>query len=480
MESDGYTTHLMSNKKDPFTQIKLIEEARRKALSAEKTLSNQVKMIRDQLQSAHGFLTTASGEKVLFSPAERTLQHYKNQQPYNPNSPASPYGPKVMCWGCGGSDHRWYDKLTKSIVCPNGNNPAYIKNAATARERLKVKRVKQLEKDKKFKSKKSFIEALFASDANIIVNSSDTNSTAGETASTLSSDGHSASKSAFTINFSKPSNNDNEDKESPKKKIKIGDKVFNFITNAVLNTRNGRAPLPIALHPELPHIRVQLGEPDTDFNPALLGVLDTGATLTVGYHNYVLGICESYPQLVKSIIWAADKYTPIELNGVVDDGNTNSTAGQLSAVVTFHMPYLTTNNHSTTFSVAIGKNVAVNVLIGMSFIRSTKLVIDAADNVAEAKMLQCKPFEIIYKVAGRSEPNKIPTEFLPDQAVFTAHAKTLQRIKETRSYLDSDLQTLPTEPTLAEAVFTAETMKNVTFDLSTPTPGKQKQLYSFN
>ena len=138
-----------------------------------------------------------------------------------------------------------------------------------------------------------------------------------------------------------------------------------------------------------------MGEPDSTFNPALLGVPDTGATITIGYSDYVLGICESYPQLVKSIIWAADKCTPIELNGVVNDDNkpyAQSKSNHLSAVVNFHMPYLTKNNHSTTFSVAIGKNVAVNVLIGMSFIRSTQLVIDTADNAAKAKMLQCKPF----------------------------------------------------------------------------------------
>jgi hypothetical protein len=483
MEADGYTSHLESNKKDPFTQIKLIEEARRKALSAEKTLSSQVKMIRDQLQSAHGFLTTASGEKVLFSPAERTLQYYKNQQPGGQF-----HTPNIMCWGCGSPDHRWYDRLTKQVVCPNGKNPVFIKNAAIAREKLKIKRMKQLEKEKKFKNKKNFIEALFASDANIVVNSSDANSTAADTASTLSSDGSNPSKGAFTINFSKSSKKDDEEKESPKKKIKIGDKVFNFITNAILNTRNGRTPLPISLHPELPHIRIQLGEPDADFNPALLGVLDTGATLTVGYHNYVLGICESYPQLVKSIIWAADKYTPIELNGVVDDENSpNPGAGQLSAVVTFHMPYLTMNNHSTTFSVAIGKNVAVNVLIGMSFIRSTKLIIDAADDVAESKMLQCKPFEIVYKVAGRSEPNKIPTEFLPDEAVFKANANMLQLIKETRSYLEYDIESISTQPTLSEAVLKAESNqksifkhKTVQFDTSNPTSGKDNQLYSFN
>jgi hypothetical protein len=487
MEADGYTAHLESNKKDPFTQIKLIEEARRKALAAEKTLTSQVKMIQDQLKNSHGFFTTASGEQVLFSPAERTIQYYKkeeNQLGAKSPPPATPRNFK--CWGCGSPHHRWYDRIAKRITCPDGKNPAYIKAAASARERLRLSRLNRANQLKN-NSKKNFLEALLASDANIIVNTSDTGSTAGETTSTLSSE---SNTKAITLNFS--NSKGKTESESPKKKVKFTDrKVFNFITHAIYNARNGRDPLPITLHPELPHVKIQLGEPDSSFNPALLGVLDTGATLTVGYHNYILGICEAYPQLVKSIVWAADKYTPIELNGVVDDKDAkqSSSAGQLSAVVTFHMPYLTTNNHNTTFSVAIGKNVAVNVLIGMSFIHSTKLVIDAADNVAESKMLQCPPFEIIYKVAGRSEPNKIPSEFIPDDAVFTAHSNMIQLIKDTKSYLDNDYDDSITQPSLAEAVFTAKNDTDIknspsdynmdyidTSDIST---GKTDELYSF-
>jgi hypothetical protein len=123
-------------------------------------------------------------------------------------------------------------------------------------------------------------------------------------------------------------------------------------------------------------------------------------------------------------------------------------------------------------------------------------MIDPADNVAEARMLQAKPFEIIYKVAGRSKPNPIPSEFLPHQSVFVTHADTVTLIANTRRYLDN---TLPansdTMVTLSNAVHAAEnpgantstdaiimdsnhtkpSSREVTFSL-----GKEQPLFSFD
>jgi hypothetical protein len=472
MESDGYSTHLQSNSKKPFHQIQLIEEARRKALAAEKTLNSQVKMIQDQLSNAHGFFTTATGEQVLFSPAERTMKHYKDQQSDAKGPPKRPGYYNVSCWGCGSPDHRWYDRTLDKVVCPNSKNPVFIKAAAVAREKLKQARIARMKEQKKNNKNRSLLEALLAGKAEITFNSNDTASLTGESTSTISNGSSTSLKPGITFNVNSNSAKD-EGKESPKKKVKFGDKVFNFITSAILHSANGKIPLPISIHNELPHIKIQLGEPDSDFNPALLGVIDTGATLTVGYHKYILGICEAYPQLVKSIIWAKDKYIPIELSGVVDSPNSNRpqspSDNQLSAVVTFHMPYLTANNHSTSFSVAIGKNVAVNVLIGMSFIRNTEMTIDTSDNVAEARMLQCKPFEIIYKTAGRSAPNAIPTEFLPDQAVLTANSDTLKLVRDTFSYLDGRTQDEEHDEALplSEAISKADDYKTNTIISST-------------
>jgi hypothetical protein len=430
MESNGYNVHMQSSSKLPFNQIKLMENARKQALHAEKSLNSQAKMIQTQLQNNHGFYANLG--QAHFSPAERTMNHYKKDE-FNPDFKR----PSVVCWGCKKNTHRWYDKVLKKVVCPDGNNPAYIKAAALAKKEFNQKvrdraarlRAKQ-DQDPATKQKRRLLEALLGSDTNLIIQGSQDDTTLNSLIS-----GNTSTTRNITLNLDQPSasNNNNTNDESdpsPTKKVKFSSGCFNLITCA-LNATNGKELLPIALHPALPHIRLQLGEPDSDFNPALLGIIDTGATLTVGYSEYVLGIAESYPHLVKSIIWAEDKYCPIELSGVGSDSN-NKGSNTLSAVVTFHMPYLTTNNHSTSLSIAIGTNVAVNILLGMSFINNAQLVIDSADKVAEAKMLQCKPFEIIFKHVSRGKPNKIPTDFQPDKAVFAA---TLRRIKATREYV---------------------------------------------
>jgi hypothetical protein len=443
MESDGYQVHLKSTSKLPFNQIKLMEEARRKALHAEKSLNHQAKMIQNQLQSSHGFFTNVKGEQLFFtSPAERTMQHYKKGDDENKKSNGTGY--QTACWGCKSTTHRWYDRIQKKVVCPEGNNPAYIRAAALARKELNAARRKmnaanalKAKSNQEDKRQRALLDALLSSGSNLIIQQEPNDSTTSSSTSEVLN----SQNKRVTFNLNGNNDNDDSSSSSPTKKIKVIGSCFDLITCAALQTTNGREPLPISLHPNLPHIKLQLGEPDSNINPAILGIIDTGATLTVGYSDYILGICESFPHLVKSIIWAKDKYCPIELSGVVADSTTvSSSKNTLSAVVTFHMPYVTTNNHSTSFSIAIGKNVAVNVLIGMSFISNAQLVIDSADGVVEAKMLQCDPFDIIFKPATRGLPNAIPTEFQPDQAVFhTTNKETLELIRETRNFLNGQI-----------------------------------------
>jgi hypothetical protein len=428
MESDGYKVHMQSTSKNPYNQIKLMDAARKAALHAEKSLAHQASMIQRQLQNNHMFLTNTQGESFNFSPAERTIKHYK-QGEHNQEKR------QVKCWGCGKDTHRWYDSTLKKVVCPDANNPAYIKAANIAKRQyaqmIKNRNARNNNKGngQNQNTRRALIEALLSSDATFTIqNNNESND---------SSQSNTNNTKQVTFNLSSPNDNDNDAQASPSKKLKVGNTCFSLITCALKAGNNGKEPLPISLHPALPHIQLQLGEPDHDFHPALLGIIDTGATLTVGYSEYILGICESFPHLVKSIIWAEDKYCPIELSGVGAESNAPH-SNTLSAVVTFHMPYLTTNNDSTSFSIAIGKNVAVNVLIGMSFINNAQLVIDPSDKVAEARMLQCKPFDIIFKPAGRGKPNAIPTEFIPDNAVFVAHKETLDLISATRAYLDSN------------------------------------------
>ena len=89
------------------------------------------------------------------------------------------------------------------------------------------------------------------------------------------------------------------------KRPNMGGKAIHdfFMSNYVLNLSASANILPIKIERELPHIMLPLETEDADFHPNIVGILDTGASLTAGYMGYILGICENYPSLVHSIIW---------------------------------------------------------------------------------------------------------------------------------------------------------------------------------
>jgi hypothetical protein len=113
---------------------------------------------------------------------------------------------------------------------------------------------------------------------------------------------------------------------------------------------------------------------------------------------------------VKSLTWAKDKYTPLTLSGVVSDDEGGSVQSEklvttLPAVIEYYIPYPSKQGHPTSFKVAIGDNVAVNTLIGMSMIRPAKFSLDLEDNIIDNGILDTEPFPVTFKQTTRSLPN---------------------------------------------------------------------------
>eukprot|EP00957_Ditylum_brightwellii_P158491 12064367-Ditylum_brightwellii.AAC.1 len=52
---------------------------------------------------------------------------------------------------------------------------------------------------------------------------------------------------------------------------------------------------------------------------------DTCAVFCVCWARYHLAIAKEFPQIVKSLIWAKDDYTPITLLGIVSPEDAEST-----------------------------------------------------------------------------------------------------------------------------------------------------------
>jgi hypothetical protein len=69
-----------------------------------------------------------------------------------------------------------------------------------------------------------------------------------------------------------------------------------------------------------------------------------------------------------------------------------------------HLNYLTKDGSETSLLVAAGPDVAVNLILGLPFIKATGLICDFVDNVCQAKHLLCDPFPIDFKHALKSIP----------------------------------------------------------------------------
>ena len=92
-------------------------------------------------------------------------------------------------------------------------------------------------------------------------------------------------------------------------------------------------------------------------------------------------------------------YYSITLSGIIEDFNGASITTDLTVAFSFHLPYFTREGTPATFLVAVGPNVILNRILGLPFIQQTKMIIDAADQVAELRFLDTPPFPIDFRRA---------------------------------------------------------------------------------
>ena len=108
----------------------------------------------------------------------------------------------------------------------------------------------------------------------------------------------------------------------------------------------------------------------------------------------------------------------------------------LPVIVTFHMSCHTLKeDQRTTFSAAIGNNVAVIFLIGISFINGSGMSIDCNDGHAEIKALNCAPFSLVYRSPQRGLPPYISVEIADSNAPHSDTSITMKinKIKATNA-----------------------------------------------
>jgi hypothetical protein len=437
MESNGFRKHIQSVSTRPHDQSQLIQEGLEAACLAETQLAKQRLYIQDTMKEVHGFISLPippdEPPTALTSAAESTLSKFRDPK-------------KMICWGCGKEDdHYYYDRRSKTVTCPHGDDPEVQKRAELVRkdfnERQKTRRGKKKYPSKnhdKDKEKSKSDDSLAKAFAIIL----------------QSSNGNKSDFASILASAIKSSNNQGNSS---------GDHVVLMMSIQPCLTTGNLPQLPIPITNTLPHIILKLGTSESSFNPGIPAIVDTGAALCVGFSGYIMSIAKAYPELVKSITLAKDRYSPIILSGVVSKDKTEATrfATNLPAVVEFHLPYLTHNGSPTSIKFAVGEDVSVNCLLGMSFISTARLIIDAHDNVVESKLLDTPPFEIDFRAPSRSAPNLVPR-------TASSSAKSLAVINQIDAALAfiADHQSSPpsfqiTQKRVSAVTFDADTFETV-------------------
>ena len=175
---------------------------------------------------------------------------------------------------------------------------------------------------------------------------------------------------------------------------------------------NLKPHLDIPVYKCLPHFSFHVGKLTDSFHPQLQPAYDTCAALNCGFLPFHTAVAKAYPELVKDIVWAGDQFSPILLQGVVhDEAKQNETTTSLVAVIEYFTPYTTADGNSTTLKVALGNDVAANLILGIATIKAAGLNLDVQDDVITSSVLgNFGPTKVVFKNTARGLPGNIPKD----------------------------------------------------------------------
>jgi hypothetical protein len=393
-----YDNHEMSHDLDSPYQRRKVQEI----LAAAQQAEDEVHQVQDIAQGITGqsfhMFALHPGAPTMDTPAmpivgaytsqaEHTLAKYQGNQGSLPGD-ATSYNPSqrhpLKCFGCG-CPHGYQDK-NGNITCPYGHNPK-VKETA----KRKYKAFHQRLEDK-YKARMANFHGCGGGGHG-------------------RGRGHGSGRSVDYLKFSaKDERKICEQVLATQASTKVSELVFILIMPSaklaesshaqVLATTDAPACqiLTIKIHTAFPHITMQLGSilcgPDC---PSIRAVIDTATTLTTGNLHFFAKIAKTFPHTVAAV-YAPQDYDPITLSGiVVQDGESVTT--KLTVAFKFKLPYLTKEGNPTTFMVAVGPNVTVNTILGLPFIKQTKMIVNVADQVAELCALDALPFPINFRRA---------------------------------------------------------------------------------
>ena len=406
-----------SRNMDAFIQAQNLLRVLQIASAAEKQKSTLSKQIQQHING-----NTTMHAKVHMSAAEKVIQKY-TEMPVREK-------PVKECWGCGQTDHVY--AVGDTIVCPNKDLPGVKDKAAKVREDFRARRKassKKRRSESKDKDKRSDKRVATVADVRALITELTSPKKADNPVHCLTTAVKVNNKSdnkVLALAFKAEMTGIPDNKQASmictaieEVSASIDDLNVNNDSNEVncnavtilLGTNPVKPPLPITFDTNIPHIQFCVG-PTTDKSFGISMAYDTAAQLNVGYAGYHLSIAKAFPAVVKSLIWAKDQYSPLVLSGIVSTEKeqvskaTESTT--LPAVIEYHTPYVTKEGAPVTMKIALGNNVSVNTIMGLSTIRNAAISLDFEAKVFQVGILDSKPFEIVFKPTSRGIPDVSP------------------------------------------------------------------------
>ncbi|KAL3786998.1 hypothetical protein HJC23_005509 [Cyclotella cryptica] len=131
----------------------------------------------------------------------------------------------------------------------------------------------------------------------------------------------------------------------------------------------------------------------------IMSLVDTAASLNMGNFFFWSKLAQAFPHCIKAV-YTAENVAPITLTGIVKaDTEGTKTTTQLPVAFELHLPYKTLDGAPPSVIFGCGPDVSVNAILGLPFIKATKMDICVSDATAECKALDCAPFSIKQKRA---------------------------------------------------------------------------------
>jgi hypothetical protein len=170
----------------------------------------------------------------------------------------------------------------------------------------------------------------------------------------------------------------------------------------ILASNTTKPPIPIVIHSPMAHLTLQTGCSHEEKDcTALKCIFDSRAALSTANFCVMEAVIRKFPHILKKI-YLPSNYVAVFLSGIINTPDLAPFTTELSVGLDIHLPYSTKDGNDTSLLVAAGPDIAVNLVLGLPFIKAMGMVDNFVSNVCKAKNLLCEPLPIDFKRATKS------------------------------------------------------------------------------